>query len=330
MRFPNLRRLARARVSAAALAAAVMPTAASAGVQAHIALQDRIQVRRAEVTLADVAQIRTRDLGMIRKLMALSLGPAPRPGEAAVLDARTIARFVRVRLQMPEAGIEWEGASHVRIERSVQSVAGDQLVAASKQQLEGWLRGRYENFSVTVSQDVAGLTIPAGDMTLRVRPLPDNQLPTSRMVMWLDIWVADEFVRTVTVPFDVTVFQPAWVARHDMRPGDALRQDDFELRVVDVARLAGKPATSVPEGFRARRSVLAHHPLLESALQAVPMVARGQPVVLRSTVGSIALEARAEALQDGWQGQRVRVRMPASKESIMARVVDGGLVELVR
>ena len=320
--------LARFVVAASLAVIGSVPMRVLADPDARIALNERVQVRHANVTLNDVAQLRTRDVKTLRQLMALSIGPAPRPGESIVLDARVIARFVQKRLELAEGAVEWDGAQRVRIERAVQPLFGAQLQTAARQRLESWLRGRYDHFSVSAGQNVDDLLVPAGDVDLRVRDISDNQLPMRRMVVWVEVWVAGEFVRVVSLAFDVNVYQAAWVARHDVRAGDVLRAVDFERREIDAAKLGMTPIAGFPEGWRARHNVMRGAPLIEAAMQPVPVIARGQTVVLRSRVGAISLEARAEALQDGWPGQPVQVRMLAGRSPVRGQVMEDGAVEL--
>lgn len=303
---------------------------ASADPGAHVALPERAQVRRAEVVLGDVAQLRAKDLETLRQLMGLSIGPAPRTGEAIVLESRTLARFVQMHLKLPDGAVGWEGAGRVRIERAMQPLTGEQLQRAAREQLETWLRAHHDRFAVTSVQDLQALSIPAGELELRVRDLPGNQLATRRMVVWVDVYVSGDFIRTVAVPFEVNVYQDAWVAKRDVRAGAVLRADDFDRKEIDIARLGAVPVTSLPSGSQMRHNVLAGTPLLRSAIQVVPAVIRGQIVTLRSQIGAIALEGRAEALQDGWPGARVQVRMLAARAPVVARVMEDGSVEVVQ
>lgn len=304
--------------------------AVHADASVHVVLPERVQVHRADVALGDVAQLRTQDLNTLRQLMAMSIGPAPRTGEAVMVDSKTLARYVQTHVKLPERAIAWEGAPRIRIERAMQALSGDQLQSAARQGLESWLHARHARFAVSAAQDTQSLAVPAGYLELRPREIPDNLLATRRMVVWIDVWVAGDFIRTVSVAFDVNVYQDAWVARRDVRAGSTLRTEDFERRQIDIARLGGAPVTAIPDGSRARHNLLAGTPLQEVAVQAMPVVVRGQTVTLRSHVGAIALEGRAEVLQDGWPGGRVQVRMPAGKAPILARVVEDGTVELVQ
>jgi len=63
-------------------------------------------------------------------------------------------------------------------------------------------------------------------------------------------------------------------------------------------------------------------------VEALPFVARGERVQLRSRVGAITLETMAEALQDGRAGQDVLVRLPSSANPVTASVVGPHEVEL--
>jgi flagella basal body P-ring formation protein FlgA len=64
-----------------------------------------------------------------------------------------------------------------------------------------------------------------------------------------------------------------------------------------------------------------------TAVPAEVSVARGDWVSLHLKTGSMELETRVQALQDGRVGDVVRVRAPAATETVQARVVSSGHVE---
>jgi flagella basal body P-ring formation protein FlgA len=61
-----------------------------------------------------------------------------------------------------------------------------------------------------------------------------------------------------------------------------------------------------------------------------PDVVRGQWASLRTSSGEVTLEARVEVLQDGLQGQNVRVRPAQATQPVVARVIGPGQLEVVR
>jgi flagella basal body P-ring formation protein FlgA len=62
---------------------------------------------------------------------------------------------------------------------------------------------------------------------------------------------------------------------------------------------------------------------------AAPLVTHGSVATLRAKTGPIVLESRVEVLQDGTQGQTVRVKMPKATGAVLARVTGPGQVEMV-
>lgn len=57
-------------------------------------------------------------------------------------------------------------------------------------------------------------------------------------------------------------------------------------------------------------------------------VARGEWAVLRTAAGAVALESRVEVLQDGREGDKVRVRASGAAAPMFARVAGRGVLEL--
>jgi hypothetical protein len=58
------------------------------------------------------------------------------------------------------------------------------------------------------------------------------------------------------------------------------------------------------------------------------LVFKGQPATLHSSAGAIRLESRVEVLQDGAQGDEIRVKLPNAAETVLARVSGPGQVEV--
>lgn len=84
----------------------------------HIELRPQIDTNQRELRLGDLAIIRTRDLMMIRQLIALPIGHAPRAGAATVVRRDAIARWVRSQAGLPMARTLWTGASETLIQGS--------------------------------------------------------------------------------------------------------------------------------------------------------------------------------------------------------------------
>jgi flagella basal body P-ring formation protein FlgA len=317
---------------AAGLAGYAGAAAAAPGREITIELRPRVTVSEPRVRLGDVAFLTTRDLPTLRQLMALPLGPAPRPGTPASLDRETIERWVMARTGLPSSPVRWTGASETEIESAAQQFSGENIVLAARSALLKWLSERSVRAEIQALSGVRDLVLPAGTPTLRVRPLASHGLPSKRMLVWVDAWVDDRFVRTTAVSFEVGAWAPLSVASAGLELGAALdpvvRAAAFEEREIDLTTVRRGTPVDAAGGQRLKRPLRAGEVLTNAHLEAVPAVTRGNWAHLLARSGDVSVESRVEVLQDGRAGQVVRVKVPGSSGEVLARVTGPGQVEV--
>ncbi|MDP9933655.1 flagellar basal body P-ring formation chaperone FlgA [Variovorax paradoxus] len=326
-------------------------TQTATGAAVSIELRSHVKLSQAPVRLGDIAFLTTRNLPMLRQLMALPIGTAPRPGSPVTLDRDTIARWVETRsglqaLDGASSGrsplIRWEGAEETEIESASQQLPGEIIADAARSVLLRWLAERSVRANVQAASAARDLMLPAGVPMLRVRSLAKQAMPSKRMLVWVDAWVDDRFVRTTAVTFEVDAWAPLTVAAAGMDSGAVIDgivlAGAMEKREVDLTTVKrGTPAAIAldgPSSFasnkpqRLRRPLRAGEVLTDSHLQPEPVVTRGNWANLQSRSGAVSVESRVEVLQDGRQGQIVRVKVPGSRAEVLARVTGRGQVEV--
>jgi flagella basal body P-ring formation protein FlgA len=195
-----------------------------------------------------------------------------------------------------------------------------------------WLSERSVRAEIQALSGVRDLVLPAGTPTLRVRPLASHGLPSKRMLVWVDAWVDDRFVRTTAVSFEVGAWAPLSVASAGLELGAALdpvvRAAAFEEREIDLTTVRRGTPVDAAGGQRLKRPLRAGEVLTNAHLEAVPAVTRGNWAHLLARSGDVSVESRVEVLQDGRAGQVVRVKVPGSSGEVLARVTGPGQVEV--
>lgn len=350
MAFENSSARAALRAACTAVLALPVLAAGQSAVEPLVSIELRPQVKldQSSVRLGDIAFLTTRDLPTLRRLMALPLGPAPRPGSPAMLDRDTIVRWVEARsglqtvdsaLRMQSPAIRWTGASETEIESAAQQLPGETVVNAARSALLNWLSQRSVRAEVEPVSTARDLLLPPGVATLRVRPLANQAQPTRRMLVWVDAWVDDRFVRTTAVTFEVGAWAPVTVASAGVGRGatvdPVMLRGATETREVDLTTIrqgtpvAAKAGGEMADGSERLRRPLRPGEVLTSAhLEATPAVMRGNWAHLLARSGDVSVESRVEVLQDGRQGQVVRVKVPGSSGEVLARVTGPGQVEV--
>jgi flagella basal body P-ring formation protein FlgA len=299
-----------------------------------IELRAKVQVRHAQVTLGDVANLSSGDLATLYQWMKLPLGSAPRAGHMVSLERGEIERWVRSR-QLTQGSAVWSGAERVEIDASEQTLAGEKVIESARQELARWLQSRVTRSEISEVSEARDVSLPQGKVELRVRPLPEGRPPSRRMLLWVDIWIDNAFSRSIPVNFEVRAYQDGYVASQDLMSGSLVTPASFVRREVDIADAPHETAVSARNPndsalWRVRRSVNKGDPVLRSQIEAAPAVTRGEQITLRTHTGMVLLEGRVEALQDGYQGQMVRVKAASATSSVMARVAGPGMVEITQ
>lgn len=310
-----------------------------------IELRPKVQVDRASVRLGDIAYLTSRDLGALRRLMALPIGSAPRPGSPVAIDRDTIVRWVEARgaAQAQVEGFQWGGASETLIESAAQDLSGEAVVSAAQAALLNWLGQRSVRAQVQPISTARDLVLPAGQPVLRVRPIADQAQPSRRMLVWVEAWVDDRFVRSMAVAFEVNAWAQATVATAPVAGGAQIdgvvlrgatetREVDLTtvqagraMRIEGVAATGAEPTTGAQ---RLRKQLKPGEVFTDAHLQAAPSVTRGNWAQLLARSGDVSVESRVEVLQDGRPGQVIRVKVPGSSGEVLARVTGPGRVEV--
>ncbi|WCM91105.1 flagellar basal body P-ring formation chaperone FlgA [Acidovorax sp. NCPPB 2350] len=326
----------------AGTAMAVPTVDAQGGPWLRIEMRPQVQVRQTLVRLGDVALLTSPDLALLKRAMSIPLGQAPRAGETVQLESERLGYWLRTRTGLQQDQIQWEGATATTVGTATRELPGEEVLAPARAALlarikdaarqRGLLQPRIELEAVSVPSNVQ---VPVGEIVLRVRPGTPPAL-NRHMLIWVDVFVAEQHVRAVPVRFDVGIFALAPVATRELAIGSAIESDGIALREVNVAGLsetaslvawAGDQTVEAKAPSLVRRHTPAGSVITEDRLQRAPTVARGDWVSLVTRNGLLSLESRAEVLQDGQVGQVVRARPVNGTGVLLARVVGPGQLE---
>ncbi|MCJ0764549.1 flagellar basal body P-ring formation chaperone FlgA [Variovorax terrae] len=318
------------------MALSVLDAGAAAPVRVVIEMPVFASVSKPHICLGDIVSLTTKDLPLLRRLMAVPLGSAPRGGVPVILGREALTRWLRSQTGLSVQEIEWRGAHSLEIRAATQELDGKRAVSLAADHLKEWLSGRSEHATVEPVAIPANVQLVATDVVLKVRPQTGVR-PERRMVVWVDAYTNEKLVRSVPVTFEVHAWKVMPVAARNLEPGAGLTPDALTYRDTDMTAGMVSGAALLPSGSgdaspptRLRRWIRAGEVLTESSINRDLAVLRGDWVGLRVRSGDIALQSQVEALQDGRVGQWIRVRMHGASASALARVAGPSSVEILQ
>ena len=297
----------------------------------RVELRPEVEVAGGTVLLGDVAVVSGDDSARVARVRRLEIGRAPLAGRPLRLGREGLSRWVRRRMGLAGARIDWQGAARCQVRLAVQRVAGSALLQRAVEDVEAALSAQGLRAEVRAAGTPRDLDVPVGALELRSRPLPADAAVARRLTAWTEVLVAGREVRAAPVRLELRVHGPAHVAREGQPAGARVDPERLELRDIEwTGRVAPPLPLAGLQGLRLRRPLAKGEPVTRALIEAAPLVARGQRATLHASQGLVRLEGRVEVLQDGFSGQTVPVRLPGASGAIAARVVGPGTVEVTQ
>jgi flagella basal body P-ring formation protein FlgA len=187
-----------------------------------------------------------------------------------------------------------------------------------------------EDISVKVQE---GYTVPVlrGGATAEV--IPPTRSGRLSGYMRIPVRVVSntgQVILTEEVPVFISVRRPVVVTVHTFKSGMVVGPSDIRTTKMDVASTP-ENAFSNPKqilGLQVISDLAADTVLTPWMVRAVPVVTKGQPVVLLVQNGNVELELKAIALQDGALGEKIRVRTASSQKELTGEVLNEKTVKI--
>lgn len=292
-----------------------------------IAVSSEAQVSKGRILLGQVAEISVASQPLREKIEAVDLGAAPRPGKERRVPGRLVASTLNScewlpagsRISIPD-WIVVKGAFQVISEASLEGVfrtyidrrTGEDETAVSNIKVRGLKPLPPGDIELTPLGH--GGDFIKGNVTLRIVVTVDGK---DRGQVSITGWV-DRYVLTVC-------------STRSMQRGAVLAAEDVSLKRINVAkapdRIIFDPSQVVGKQLRSR--VRAGECLKEHMLREAPLVEKGDPVKIVASAGKLSVSTMGVAKADGVKGDRIRVENIVSEKTVVGRVLDRGVVEVL-
>jgi len=138
-----------------------------------------------------------------------------------------------------------------------------------------------------------------------------------------------EVARKITVVGRVKQYATVAVAAADIRRGEPIGNGGFVLEETVVTGIDGYfcDAGSLA-GRQMKRSVRAGMVLTERNTEPIPIISRGDKIIMKACIGSVLVTAEGVAREDGGLNEIIRVYIQTTKKTIEGRVVDNKTVRI--
>lgn len=251
------------------------------------------------------------------------VGNAPAPGQTVILNARTLQRIANTY------DIKWKSnapADQIVVRSAVQTISSAEITDTVTKDLAA--RGIEGKFTVTLNNVAPTISLP-GNVDATVEVVQMNYTPGRDVfTAVLAAPSAAHPVKTLSVSglIEKTVQVPVLldnVSADQIISSSDLKWVDVPLRqmsndtITDADKLIGKTPI---------RLVTAGVPVRDRDVKSPQLVARGDEVLLQFNHGGLLLTAKGKAMQNGAEGEVIRVMNVSSNQSLRAEVTGSKIV----
>jgi flagella basal body P-ring formation protein FlgA len=120
------------------------------------------------------------------------------------------------------------------------------------------------------------------------------------------------------------------VAKVFIKRGQEIKCEDVALKEMELPRFPADVVTNVEfvAGKTAKRDIRQGMPIRAGLLESKKLVKRGEPVTIVAEAGSLRVTAIGQAVEDGGEGELVKVLNLGSKKMVVGRVTGDSTVSI--
>ncbi|MSR75874.1 MAG: flagellar basal body P-ring formation protein FlgA [Planctomycetes bacterium] len=285
--------------------------------------------RGLQMRLCDIADIDTDNHERMLSAASIVLGAAPAPGEGRILTRATVSALLQHAA--PSLRVRLMGAEACRVQADEVRLSSEEVGLLARRAVAQRLGTEALSARISLARAAPVLRSPAGrfntsfDATLiNADPLPARVRVTVRATV--DGAPGPAVDVEVFVATEVRVL----VAAHTLMTGRALSAADVKLAVLPSAALP-QAALAGPEpvlGLLPKGRIEAGRVLQLSDFRRLPVVVRGDPVIVEVINGPLTVRGEGVVQMDGASGEQVQVKTRPGNKMLTAEVIDARTVRV--
>jgi flagella basal body P-ring formation protein FlgA len=286
----------------------------------EIRVIERAEVRGSNITLGEVAKFSDETDPRVEEIRKIVVAQAPPAGKVMILDGAYLNYRLSARLGQPDLNLVLP--RQLEVGRQAQEINRADLERMFTQYVchhMPWLPEQVR-FSDFRAPEV--ISLPTGVLTSQIKTLGRRDY-LGHVSLLVTLFVDGIRQRSVRISGQVDVMQEVVVAKKDLKRSQEIMAAMVALEVKNMVGVQATALTRISDaiGMQTRQPVRAGEVILPRMLKGKPLVQRGDRLILVAESANLKVETVAKALEDGYQGEQVRVVNSTSGKEVYGRVV---------
>ncbi|MDQ1317588.1 MAG: flagellar basal body P-ring formation protein FlgA [Candidatus Poribacteria bacterium] len=292
-----------------------------------ISMLENSSVNSKEIYLSDIARINSPEQTMNDKLQKVFICRSAEPGSSVNLNISYIKSRAKQQGITPES-IVWNGSDHVTIETKSISLSMQEIQSSAEAFISGLVGKSTAKVSIKPANDIKPIVLPDGKVDIRtelVSPYAVNDNTLLRFILSVD---GRDYGKQI-IPFKVDIIKDVIITAKDIDLHKILIADDLVIVSQNVG-LSTNAFYTKDEliGKRVKRMLSKGTLVNSDMVENPPIIKQGDLVTIVVESSSLRVTARGKAMENGINGQVIRVINTLSMKEVHAKIVDEKTVKI--
>jgi flagella basal body P-ring formation protein FlgA len=303
--------------------------AASGRTPLKIRIAERATVHGDSVTLGEIASFEPSKDPRVSRLKTFEVASAPAPGNTYEFNQQFLDYKVGNAIDGHGEEITLKTPTILIVQRTAQVITSTRMEEIFRDYLmkeAPWPEKEMSIQSIRVPGDIA---LPEGNLRWDIRE-NGNAGFLGNISATLSFYVDGQQIRRVPLSGRITITREVVQAAQRIKKGDILTENDVFLVRESTMRRHGDAITDIYDavGKRATRSIRVGTTIKSSMVDEPPLVKKGSPVTIVAENEFLRISTLGEALEDGREGERIKVRNLGSGKEVYSTVEASGRVKV--
>ncbi len=283
-------------------------------------------VQNEVVYLGDIATVKGSPRSWVDRISRARIGEAPEVGEVLILSREEIAAHVeRANLlsYIASKGIP----EQIEVVREGQVVEREEITQILEEHLRAKIADSKKTLAIRDLQGYEPLTLPPGPYVCEVL-VPDSVSRGGGFTATLSFLQEERLIAKTRIRARAEIQGYVVTARNGLRRHQEIGEKDVSLVKKDMNLIPPDAVTDVREVVDKRMmiSLNGQEVLRQSMVEAIPLVKKGDRVLLIIDNEKFKITTFGEVKEDGRRGDWVKLVNISSKKEVSGRVVDAHTV----
>jgi len=289
--------------------------------KASVYISENPSVIGKDIYLGDISLIESSDANIKEKLQKIHICRSAELNSSVTLNINYIKSRAKQQGMQVES-IMWLGADQTTIQTKSKIVSSEEILAIAESFIASLTDKKTKKIIVQPTNEIKPVVLPYGKMNVKTELVSPSAI-NDNILLRFTFSIDDKDYEKRVIPFKAEIIKEVIVSSKNIDVNKVISIDDLEVEskniglfsnvFIDKNELLGK---------RAKRAILKGTLITADMVEKPPIIKQGDIITIVLESQSLRITAQGRAMENGVNGQKIKVVNTSSMREVLAQVID--------